>query len=153
MLGLGLFGGLLERLVPERRSLGSCTFWPFFWPETQVGHLGRHVSFLFHPTCRFYEWPACVQYTCVTVVSKFCPASLAAPVAPTARQTMLGPRCVRRTRLFFIQEKRPDIPPYIMLDSITDTFSCISPVPVLHLNDPPMQNKVWRGPHGGLSVS
>ena len=49
-----------------------------------------------------------------------------------------------RTRLFFIQEKRPGIPAYIMLDSIADTFSCISPQPVWHKDDPQMQNKVRR---------
>lgn len=47
-----------------------------------------------------------------------------------------------RTRLFFIQEKPPEIPQYLLLDSISDTFKCLSPAPVQHKDDPELQNKV-----------
>jgi len=39
-------------------------------------------------------------------------------------------------QLIWIQERPPNIPQYIMLDSITDTFKCLSPYPIVHKDDP-----------------
>lgn len=47
-----------------------------------------------------------------------------------------------RLRLLFIQEQRPNIPTYIIPDSVADTFRCISPTPVSYSYGPEMQNKV-----------
>lgn len=59
-------------------------------------------------------------------------------------------RPLRRTRLLFIQEKPPNIPQYLMLDTISDTFKCLSPHPVWHKDDAQLQGKV-RGRDAGLS--
>lgn len=50
--------------------------------------------------------------------------------------------CRRYPQLLWIEEHRPGNPEYIMLDSIKDTFRCITPLPVLHKNDPVFKDKV-----------
>lgn len=47
----------------------------------------------------------------------------------------------RGTQLFWIQDRRPNIPAYIMLDSILDTFKCLSPYPVLFKDDSTLSGK------------
>ena len=47
-------------------------------------------------------------------------------------------------RVLFIQQKRPNIPAYTMLDSITDTFRCLTPHPVQHKDDAALKDKVCQ---------
>ena len=59
---------------------------------------------------------------------------------------------VCRTQLVWIQERRPDIPPYTMLDTVTDTFKCLSPTPVWHKDDAHLQDKVRACPQKHVAV-
>lgn len=54
-------------------------------------------------------------------------------------------------RVVFIQQKRPDIPAYTMLDSIADTFRCLTPHPVQHKDDAALKDKVPLSGGGGAS--
>lgn len=70
--------------------------------------------------------------------------------ACSSRSPSPEPPLMCSLRLFFVQEARPDLPQYIMLDSLVDVFKCFSPFPVLHKDDPQLHGKVcqregWMG--------
>ena len=101
---------------------------PFGWEAAQVDEV-EHAG-LFHQThySNFYHMFAEVAPTLHNVLCRYLGDCKYHPEAGV--------------QLIWIEEHRAGNPDYIMLDSIKDTFRCLTPLPVLHKDSPVFKDKV-----------